>query len=39
MDDVVYVPTGFVKGYQGWRKNLRGIVKAPFPVLWDVSKT
>ena len=39
MDHVVYVPTGFFKGYQAWRKNLSGIVKAPFPVFWDVTKT
>ena len=24
MDDVVYIPTGFFKGYQAWRKNLTG---------------
>jgi peptide/nickel transport system substrate-binding protein len=39
MQDVVYIPTGFFKGYQAWRKNVSGIVKAPFPVFWDVSKT
>jgi peptide/nickel transport system substrate-binding protein len=39
MDHVVYVPTGFFKGYQAWRRTLSGIVKAPFPVVWDVSKT
>ncbi|MSP00737.1 MAG: ABC transporter substrate-binding protein [Acetobacteraceae bacterium] len=39
MEHVVYVPTGFFKGYQAWRKNVSGIVKAPFPVFWDVSKT
>jgi peptide/nickel transport system substrate-binding protein len=39
MDDVIYIPTGFFKGYQAWRKNLSGVVKAPFPVFWDVSKT
>ncbi len=38
MDDVIYVPTGFFKGYQAWRKNLTGVVKAPFPVFWDVKK-
>jgi len=38
MDHVVYVPTGFYKGYQAWRKNVTGVVKAPFPVPWDVSK-
>ena len=39
MDHVVYLQTGFFKGYQAWRSNLSGIVKAPFPVFWDVSKT
>lgn len=39
MDHVVYVPTGFFKGYQAWRKNIAGVVKAPFPVFWDVTKT
>jgi peptide/nickel transport system substrate-binding protein len=39
MDFVVYIPTGFFKGYQAWRKNLSGVVKAPFPVFWDVTKT
>src|SRR5580692_1702667 len=38
MEDVVYVPTGFFKGYQAWRKNVTGVVKAPFPVFWDVKK-
>jgi peptide/nickel transport system substrate-binding protein len=39
MDHVVYVPTGFFKGYQAWRANVSGVVKAPFPVFWDVTKT
>ncbi|MBV9247955.1 MAG: ABC transporter substrate-binding protein, partial [Acetobacteraceae bacterium] len=39
MDHVVYVPTGFFKGYQAWRSNVSGVVKAPFPVFWDVSKS
>ena len=38
MEHVVYVPTGFFKGYQAWRKNVSGVVKAPFPVFWVVSK-
>jgi peptide/nickel transport system substrate-binding protein len=38
MDHVVYVPTGFFKVYQAWRKNISGVVKAPFPVFWDVTK-
>jgi peptide/nickel transport system substrate-binding protein len=39
MEHVVYVPTGFFKGYQAWRKTLAGVVKAPFPIFWDVSKS
>jgi peptide/nickel transport system substrate-binding protein len=38
MDHVVYIPTGFFKGYQAWRTSLSGVVKAPFPVFWDVKK-
>jgi peptide/nickel transport system substrate-binding protein len=38
MDDVVYVPTGFFLFKQAWRTNVSGIVKAPFPVFWDVAK-
>jgi peptide/nickel transport system substrate-binding protein len=38
MDFVTYVPTGFFLAYQAWRSNLSGIVKAPFPVFWDVTK-
>lgn len=39
MDFVVYLPTGFFQQYQAWRKTLSGVVKAPFPVFWDVTKT
>ncbi len=39
MDFVTYIPTGFFLQYQSWRKNLSGVVKAPFPVFWGVSKT
>jgi peptide/nickel transport system substrate-binding protein len=38
MDDVVFIPTGFFEIYQAWRKNVSGIVKAPFPVFWGVTK-
>ena len=37
--DVVYGVTGFFLGYQAWRKNVSGVVKAPFPVFWGVQKT
>jgi peptide/nickel transport system substrate-binding protein len=39
MDYVVYAPTGFFLMYQAWRKNISGVVKAPFPVFWGVQKT
>ena len=38
-EDVVYGPTGFFLMYQAWRKNVSGVVKAPFPVFWGVTKT
>jgi peptide/nickel transport system substrate-binding protein len=38
MDDVTYVPTGFFQIYQAWRREVAGVVKAPFPVIWDVKK-
>jgi peptide/nickel transport system substrate-binding protein len=38
-DYVTYAPTGFFLQYQAWRKNLSGVVKAPFPVFWGVQKT
>ncbi len=37
-EDVVYAPTGFFLGYQSWSKKVSGVVKAPFPVFWDVKK-
>ena len=39
MEFVTYAPTGFFLMYQSWRKNVSGVVKAPFPVFWDVTKT
>ncbi len=39
MDFVIYPPTGFFLQYQSWRKNVSGVVKAPFPVFWGVQKT
>jgi peptide/nickel transport system substrate-binding protein len=38
-EDVVYGPTGFFLGYQAWRQNISGVVKAPFPVFWGVQKS
>ena len=37
-EHVVYVPTGFYYGYQAWRSNVTGIVKAPIPFFWGVAK-
>ena len=34
-----YLPTGFFKFYQAWRTNVHGVVQAPFPVLWGVTKS
>jgi len=39
MEFVTYIPTGFFLGYQAWRKNVSGVIKAPFPVFWGVQKT
>ncbi|MBV9783652.1 MAG: ABC transporter substrate-binding protein [Acidisphaera sp.] len=39
MDFVTYIPTGFFLAYQGWRRNVSGVVKAPFPVFWGVQKS
>jgi peptide/nickel transport system substrate-binding protein len=38
-ENVTYGPTGFFLQYQAWRKNVSGVVKAPFPVFWGVQKT
>lgn len=39
LDDVVFVPTGFFLSKQAWRSNVQGVVTAPIPVFWGVSKT
>ena len=36
---VTYVPTGFYKTYQAWRRNVSGVVGAPIPFFWGVTKT
>ncbi len=36
---VTYLQTGFFLQYQSWRKNVSGVVKAPFPIFWGVSKS
>ncbi len=38
-ENVTYVPTGFFMLYQAWRKNISGVVRAPFPVFWNVQKS
>ena len=39
MDFVTEIPTGFYLGYQAWRRNVTGVVKAPFPVFWGTEKS
>ena len=38
MQDVVFVPTGLFLNKQAWRSGLEGVVSAPMPVFWDVTK-
>ena len=38
-ENVTYIPTGFFLQYTSWNKNVSGVVKAPFPVFWGVSKS
>lgn len=38
MDDVVYIPTGFYKGFQAWRSNISGVSGGPLPFFWNVKK-
>ncbi|MDJ0389593.1 ABC transporter substrate-binding protein [Roseomonas sp. E05] len=37
--DVVFVPTGFFLAKQAWRREVQGVVTAPVPVFWDVTKS
>ena len=39
MQDAMWVPTGFFMSYQAWRKNVSGVVKAPIPFFWNVTKS
>jgi hypothetical protein len=34
-----YAPLGVMLQHQAWRKNVSGIVQAPLPLFWGVSKT
>lgn len=38
MEFVTYLQTGFFQMKQAWRSDISGVVKAPFPVFWDVKK-
>jgi peptide/nickel transport system substrate-binding protein len=39
LDHVVYAPLGWYLRYTAWRKNVSGVVQAPLPFFWGVSKT
>jgi len=39
MDHVIYAPTGFFSANTAWRRNVSGIVKAPLPIFWGVTKS
>jgi peptide/nickel transport system substrate-binding protein len=39
MAHVSFIPSGFFLNYTAWRRNVSGIVKAPFPCFWGVSKS
>ncbi|MDB5411727.1 MAG: transporter substrate-binding protein [Rubritepida sp.] len=39
MEHVSFVPSGFFLNYTAWRRNVTGIVKAPFPCFWGVGKS
>ena len=39
MDHVTYLPTGFYKTYQAWRRNVTGVIGAPLPFFWGVAKS
>jgi peptide/nickel transport system substrate-binding protein len=39
VDHVLYAPLGAYLMHHAWRKNVSGIVQAPLPLFWGVSKT
>jgi peptide/nickel transport system substrate-binding protein len=39
VDHVLYAPLGVYLRHYGWRKNISGIVQAPLPLFWGVTKT
>ncbi len=38
-DVVTFVPAGFLTGRQSWRNSIDSVVKALFPVVWNVTKS
>jgi peptide/nickel transport system substrate-binding protein len=39
VDHVLFAPLGVCLNHYAWRKNVSGIVPAPLPLFWGVSKT
>jgi peptide/nickel transport system substrate-binding protein len=39
VEHVLYAPLGVTLQHHAWRKNVSGIVQAPLPLFWGVSKT
>jgi peptide/nickel transport system substrate-binding protein len=39
LDHVVYAPLGVLMRHYAWRRSVSGIVQAPLPLFWGVSKT
>jgi peptide/nickel transport system substrate-binding protein len=39
LDHVLFAPLGMLLSYHAWRKNVTGIVQAPLPLFWGVSKS
>jgi peptide/nickel transport system substrate-binding protein len=39
VEHVVFAPLGVLLRHYAWRKNVSGIVQAPLPIFWGVSKT
>jgi peptide/nickel transport system substrate-binding protein len=39
VDHVLFAPLGVLLWHIAWRKNVSGIVQAPLPLFWGVSKT
>jgi peptide/nickel transport system substrate-binding protein len=39
MAHVTYLPTGFYRTYQAWRRGVTGVIGAPLPFVWGVAKS